>query len=120
MDGSCIDGKYWGLSRYMYKSLATRDGPTAIFDNTWHCVGNEKWREILKSPLAMGQMINNANSEPNVMYFEFEFSPIFPRHLWHMIPNINYQGTQLGADETRSKYLVKSIAMVTLRVDKWM
>lgn len=119
MDGSCVDGKYWGLSRYMYTSLAERDGPTPIFDNTWHLVADKNWRDKLRSPLAMGQMINNANGEPNVMYYEFEFSAKIPRHLWYMIPNINYRGTSAlyGDDDVdlRTNCLVKSIAMVTLR-----
>ena len=111
MDGSCVDGKYWGLSKYMqvlfvcyssfsfanpsfspsfplsflpspsplfflysapshrYTSLAMRDGPTSTFDNTWHYVADQNWREKIKSPLSMGQMINNSSSgDPNVTY----------------------------------------------------
>jgi hypothetical protein len=64
-----VDGKYWGLSSFMYKSLIGRHsiGPTPICDVTWHSVASSEWQNRMISPLSIGQMINNAMEAPNVM-----------------------------------------------------
>jgi len=141
-DGSCVDGKYWGLSKIMYRSLEGRHqiGAWPICDNTWLNVRHPSdWRNSMKSPLAMGQMINNhSENPPHVMYYEFEIPADFPRHLWYLLPNLNYQGMQIyhGQDHQSSEFdvgqrrgddsdtsagwknqncLAKSIAMIALR-----
>jgi len=125
-DGVSIDGKYFSLSKYMYSSLAARQG-TGLCDTTWLEVSSDLWEHKMICPIALGQLINhyhplnntsvdNSNYAPNVMYCEFEFPASFPEHLRHLLPHVNYEGA-LVQEETKANrgYLTKSIAMISLR-----
>jgi len=101
-DGASLDGKPYGLSRYMYKSIASREGLNAC-DISW--LESKEEDPNPANPFALGHLINH-NSPANVMYFEHDFPRDFPEHLWHWIPNIYYGG---------SAGVLKGIVLITLR-----
>lgn len=123
-DGSSVDGKYYGLSGWLYKSIAKKN---AIFgENGKIDVCDTNWIEIaqlgrrnsnllalptLINPLNSGQLINCASDgkRANVMYYEYDFTFDFPLHLRKYIPNISYNSNQM------EDLLVKSILMISLR-----
>jgi len=126
-DGVSIDGKYWGLSRTMYKSIAGRESTHYVdfCDVTWlnvtrgsfnftQPVPNEPTQEDrlgVKNPLNMGQIINHAshNQESNVTYFEYTVPEEFPQELRTLIPNVQYRGLVDGRN------FVKSMVLLCLR-----
>jgi len=126
-DGVSIDGKYFSLSKYIYSSLAAKQGP-GLCDASWLQISSDSWEHKMRSPLSQGQLINHylplldnmdttinnrAHFAPNVMYCEFEFPMSFPEHLRYLIPHCNYEGALVPEDNRG--HLIKSIAMISLR-----
>lgn len=124
-DGSSVDGKYFGLSKWLFNSIAKRnqiyDGNelVEICDENWLAISylarkNPSKQETIiqmKNPLNSGQLINCASdgNKANVMYYEYDFTIDFPIHLRKYIPNVSYNSNQKG------DLLVKSILMISLR-----
>src|SRR3990167_1662460 len=136
-DGSNLDGKFYGLSGWMYRSSLSKnthkddDGNIIPFaDATW-ITDSRDIHKLLKSnnttntnqsespsplgrfsnPLATGHFINCASDgkRANVMYFDFNFNYTFNQKR-KFIPNIGYSNS-LDDDEV----LVKSLLIVSLR-----
>ncbi|KAL6052713.1 SET domain-containing protein 9, variant 2 [Balamuthia mandrillaris] len=118
-DGTVFDGKPTGLSRYMYRSMAQRNG------FTFYCSGEEGQEEARRrpycdlswldapfpseedqvevtsrNPFALGHMINHhldseskekkKNAGPNVMYCEYTYPSRLVEEFRDLIPNIYY------------------------------
>lgn len=114
-DGVYVDGKAKGLSGSIFRSVNARDNypgiiPTA--DTTWMVDWNLELgkadelglakpgitgigTEILRNPLAVGQIVNNGtkSSPPNVQYQELDVrTRDCPIELQEFLPNIWYSG----------------------------
>jgi hypothetical protein len=78
-DGILFDAKPTGISKYIYLSVARRDtlGDVKLNDTTWleHYHSKPNDLRLLRSALNVGQFINHRpeHTNPNVMYFEFDF-----------------------------------------------
>ncbi|CAO3632027.1 unnamed protein product [Mucor hiemalis] len=112
VDGLYVDGKRTGLSGKVYKSLYRREnwpGAIQISDWTWM---NEK-DETLENPLAVGQYVNNGNSDykANVCYQEVDLPINFPHKLRKLIPNM-YWDTHI---DPLSNTEMRVVALVALR-----
>ena len=84
-----IDGKHYGLSKFIYNSCSYRDkvGCYDTSDRSWQGVN-------LVCPLNIGQFVNNKtkNHKANVMYQELDISKDFSVKLRKFIPNVNING----------------------------
>ncbi|KAL8594693.1 hypothetical protein ACOMHN_052425 [Nucella lapillus] len=108
IDSLLIDGNDRGVSKLLYRSCHGRDrvGPYTLCDRSW-------LTEWPANPLAIGQYVNNHNTEnpPNVAYQEFDVPVDFPLHLRQYLPN-NFYGSTLDtpAPEERRTRLVVLVA----------
>eukprot|EP01126_Amoeba_proteus_P052820 TRINITY_DN6412_c0_g1_i1.p1 TRINITY_DN6412_c0_g1~~TRINITY_DN6412_c0_g1_i1.p1 ORF type:complete len:186 (-),score=24.42 TRINITY_DN6412_c0_g1_i1:170-727(-) len=118
-DGYSIDGKYFGLSKYLFNSSSSKlnTTPNLCVDTSWiSALNHQHSRSFLdsflnrnsetrqqisenlvyvptRSPLNFGQMINHynfKNNTQNVTYFEYVLPSNFPCHLRSFIPNMYY------------------------------
>jgi len=78
LDGSTLDGKYFGLSSFLFKSVARREAfhPDFIADLSWlhahnteEIIEGNRWNTGLRNPLNTGQFINHDGNTPNVCYY---------------------------------------------------
>ncbi|XP_033636493.1 SET domain-containing protein 9-like [Asterias rubens] len=111
LDGTLIDGNDKGLSRMIYRSCTQRDrmGPYLTSDLSW-------LTNSLANPMAIGQYINNQNTdnEANVAYQEFDVPESFPFHLLRYIPNAFYSSTYQQDDAAKQR-LMRCVVLVSLR-----
>ena len=127
-DGSSVDGKFYGISGWMYRSTVSRsrivlsDGSTRMScDDQWRIMSNSVRRgnpegesNEFDNPLNTGHFINCASegTRANVMYHEHVFTVDCPLSLRKFIPNVSY--SSMG-DSDVSDLLVKSVVMIALR-----
>jgi len=105
-DGGYLDGKYYGLSRYLFKSTCSREDylPYKFCDTSW--LDTDSGSDSCRNPFIIGQLINHDNI-PNVMYYEVTIPLSFPKHLKSFIPNIYHQSDH--------SLPIRSIFMIALR-----
>ncbi|CAG8636303.1 3754_t:CDS:2, partial [Paraglomus occultum] len=106
-NGFFFDGKPYGLSKHIFKSLYKRinyPGVLPTCDISWL----ERNDEDLKNPLAIGQFVNNGTPiyKANVRYQELEIDSL-PISLWKYIPNIHYASNE---SITKAKKVVVLVA----------
>ncbi|KAJ3289258.1 SET domain-containing protein 9 [Rhizoclosmatium sp. JEL0117] len=107
MDGSLIDGKHSGLSKYMFKSIRKRElaWNRVEYDNQWL----DQRKEGESNNWNIGQLINNSFNnmdDANVVYNEFTLTQSFPMQWRRFIPNVPF------APEEENIY---GIALVTTK-----
>ncbi|RKP11666.1 hypothetical protein BJ684DRAFT_17763 [Piptocephalis cylindrospora] len=118
-DGTVIDGKATGISGWNYRSIVRRDriGPYALADTTWMDLARhdpskdigDSSTNVLRNPLAVGQLVNNATSpnEANVTYYEYSLHPSVPLASRHLLPNIRSSGVKEG-DFSKGQLTIRS------------
>eukprot|EP01095_Lingulamoeba_sp_RSL-Kostka_P005444 TRINITY_DN16792_c0_g1_i1.p1 TRINITY_DN16792_c0_g1~~TRINITY_DN16792_c0_g1_i1.p1 ORF type:complete len:262 (+),score=47.82 TRINITY_DN16792_c0_g1_i1:120-905(+) len=112
-DGSSVDGKYDGLSKWFYSSVSKRNdlsNEIKLCDDSWIDFSLNK-ELYSRNPLATGHLINHAqNEEANVMYFEHDYQlSNYNIGIRKYIPNIPYNNNYIN---TKS---LNTIVMVALR-----
>lgn len=105
-DGSSVDGRPRGLSRYFYRSIYEKFGPFAgLCDATWLDIKEGGTNE--HNPFGWGHLINHSDV-PNVMYFEYQFPPDTPAHYLSFIPNVFYSSKDPAC-------AVKTVVLMAMR-----
>jgi hypothetical protein len=129
-DGSSVDGKFYGISGWMFSSTAVRNaipterGLLECCDRQW-ISASRRIRAITQSasphlhlpdfhnPLNVGHFINCASegTRANVMYHEHAFTLDLPLHHRKYLPNVSCQ----SHTQEDSNLFVKSILMIALK-----